>query len=668
MADTDSKLPKKMSWMTSFYETPGNSQESRARTFVKDQFDYLNDFSESQLSELENSLTLLKGVVTSAHSVSIDDSGISLPVINSNILEFKAGTAPSFNGTAIPDVVWKSATTTATEPSLDAAAITSFATPSGLEADGILPAALGTPADIVEVVADKALVTVISSPTSYSSTGPSDVSGCTESIDTLSLPVFADALAAAYTKMGLNDIDFVTGAPSPASISWTTGVEGLSADFVLKLTDWISGTTNFISAQTRDEIFNAAATRVEQKKTRSLIEATSRAAARGFSSPPGFLVAREAEIEGEYAAALADISAKLAEKEADLVQQATIEASRIASGYIQACLEFTAKKNSVIVENAKQEYAAWEAEIKAQLEENDLLVRAFSVAVDAYVKQHAGNDDKINAFLAEIEKSKVSVSAGATNAEILKAKNDAFLASLQKIKVELETRKLEGDEYQLDLAQKKLKIEYEQANADIAAKYANVDIERGKLAIAYNNLELANEGINVESDKIAASVYDTTVKKIAGELEINKYVAQVYQSDADIYKADANVYESDIRLYAAVSDAYKAYVDGVKAKASIKLEEAKLELDNFKAKTEAQTAEEELTIKAILGNLSFTSTVIDAEVKTRTELVAAGLSGVHVQASVGASYGVSNSVGYNYGYTEGYSESFDKELSVSTDI
>ena len=106
----------------------------------------------------------------------------------------------------------------------------------------------------------------------------------------------------------------------------------------------------------------------------------------------------------------------------------------------------------------------------------------------------------------------------------------------------------------------------------------------------------------------------------------------------------------------------------MKAKASIKLEEAKLDLDNFKAKIEAQTAEEELTIKAILGNLNFTSTVIDAEVKTRTELVAAGLSGVHVQASVGANYGVSNSVGYSYGYSEGYSESFDKELSVSTEI
>lgn len=138
-------------------------------------------------------------------------------------------------------------------------------------------------------------------------------------------------------------------------------------------------------------------------------------------------------------------------------------------------------------------------------------------------------------------------------------------------------------------------------------------------------------------------------------------LANQYIAAAQDYVVKKN--EAATKLYVAAIDAwvseYKALVEGAS-------EDAKVQTQLYQVETTAEIEKQRILVTAQNANQTFAQSVLDSQSKLQAQMVASGLSGMHVQASISSSHGTGQDVGYRYSYSEGMDENHSESQTVKT--
>ena len=106
-----------------------------------------------------------------------------------------------------------------------------------------------------------------------------------------------------------------------------------------------------------------------------------------------------------------------------------------------------------------------------------------------------------------------------------------------------------------------------------------------------------------------------------------------------------------------------ALVDGLKAKYEAMATTVDMQVKVFQAETTAAIEEEKLRVEAQTANQSLAQKIAESQSNLHAQMVASGLSAMHVQASISSSHGTGQDVKYSYSYGEDMRESHEEQVT-----
>lgn len=406
-----------------------------------------------------------------------------------------------------------------------------------------------------------------------------------------------------------------SGEPDSNTVTWVDPTLLLNTNLVEKLTTWLTGEKSAIPTSVFDTIYNTATNALDEDRVAAIVRLESEVASRGFALPSGVLDNRTISIEREYAKGAAEVSAKIAERNMELTQANYHKAVEIANAHVAAALDYAVKKNTAKIQLYDSAVSAWAKKL-------DAAVTKYSADISKYLGDIDAYKAKVSGYLGKVEGYKAKIALYSTKIEAYKAEVSAYVAKVQ-------------------------------AYSEKIASYAN-SIEGYK---AENAIFLS---------KIQA--YATKISKYATDMD--KYKAQVsaYLAKVEAYKAEISLYDTDAKVYMSSIDAYAANIDGIKAKALATSEYVKAQVALFQADSTVDIEEEKLSLQAKMANAELTAKIADSTANLYATMTAAGLAGLHVQASISSSHGTGQQVSYSYNYGEQLSEGHSESISVNAEV
>ena len=233
--------------------------------------------------------------------------------------------------------------------------------------------------------------------------------------------------------------------PDTSGAAWQDEAIALKTELIAALAAWLEGTESAIPPALQQQIFDAAVLRLEEKKVDSLAEFDSAQAARAFSCPPGALAIHRARIEGEFAKAAGDVSAKIAERDMELIQANKHKAAELAQAYVAGAQQYLVEKNKTIL-------AILETSVNLWLKEYDAVIKYLEAQIEA--------------FKGQIEGYKGAADVYKTQGEVFESKAKAFAAMIEGVKVKAD----------VVVQNVRLKIDRYKADADVDAKEAELKV------------------------------------------------------------------------------------------------------------------------------------------------------------------------------------------------
>ena len=106
-------------------------------------------------------------------------------------------------------------------------------------------------------------------------------------------------------------------------------------------------------------------------------------------------------------------------------------------------------------------------------------------------------------------------------------------------------------------------------------------------------------------------------------------------------------------------------MDGLKAKYDAIATTVDMQVKVFQAETTAAIEEEKLKVSAQTANQALAQKIAEAQSNLHAQMVASGLSAMHVQASISSSHGTGQDVSFNYSYAEKMDEGHSESVSYN---
>ena len=214
--------------------------------------------------------------------------------------------------------------------------------------------------------------------------------------------------------------------------------------------------------------------------------------------------------------------------------------------------------------------------------------------------------------------------------------------------------------------------EFAKGAAELSASIANKDMELTQ-ANFHKAIDVAERYVSAARDYIVkknlakvqwyseatrawVSQVDAAIKAIDAKVAAFKGKVEAYTAQAMTYKTEAEVFDSTVKAYTAV-------VDGLKARYEAIATTVEMKVKVFQTESAAAIEEEKLKVQAQTANQALAQKIAETQSNLHAQMVASGLSAMHVQASITASHGTGQDVGFRYSYgesmNEGHSESIE---------
>ena len=348
---------------------------------------------------------------------------------------------------------------------------------------------------------------------------------------------------------------------------------------VLEIRSWLDGSHTGLGlpAAVEQSLFNRARERTSRETERSVQEAVTEWASRGFSMPQGMLAKQVSDIRDQGKLAIADLNRDI------LIQSFDKQLEHI---------RFLTEQGMAL-EKMKQDM--WLAYVSNTME----LVK-FQI------------DSKISVLNAQISIFNAQNSAFESLITVYKTKIDATISRISAYKAMLDAQAVIGQ-----LNQQKVDV----FKAKIEAVMTNVEVYKALV-----------QGATARAGLIATKfdAYKSEVQAYSEQIGAEKLKVEAYDSQIKAETSKASMYESLARMYAAT-------VDGVSAKANVKskqielnLEAARVKISEYQANIEAYKAE----IDAKMGVVQSNTSAFNSQVELFKAQADVETSRVNTQASV----------------------------------
>lgn len=485
------------------------------------------------------------------------------------------------------------------------------------------------------------------------------------SLETINIPAFSFPVLPTWSAVAPE----FQGTAVSTVLQWSdpTYVTEVLPEVITKLREMWAGGSG-IPAAVEQALWERAASREDLDTSRQISAAYTEFSSRGFTEPPGMLVARVDAIREEAQIKKQGLNRDIAIKMADV----HVENVRFAV------------EQGVAAENVL--YNIW----------NNMAQRQFEAAKIQL-------DSQLALYNAQIALFNARQQAYSTEAQVFKTKLDAELSRIDVFKAELEGELARGQ-----LNEQRVKIYGEQIRALLSdveiykaqMEGASVQSDVNRNVIEGFKAEIQAYAERINADKVRFEAYDTQVKGELGKAQILDAEARAYASyisgvsaKADVgvklMQADIARNEQVLREYAARLDADKAKIQADVAKIQASASAYTADTQRFTAQAGAEEAKARVEITAKEAEIRASLGLFDVEVRkyiadmeqmirkanvqlealkaagqVGATLSAGAMAGINIGASLSGSGGVSASGSASYGESRSKSNSTSYSSSL----
>lgn len=213
--------------------------------------------------------------------------------------------------------------------------------------------------------------------------------------------------------------------------------------------------------------------------------------------------------------------------------------------------------------------------------------------------------------------------------------------------------------------------EYGKGAAELSASIAHKNMELTQ-ANFHKAVEVAERYVTAARDYIVrknlakvqwyTAATDAWIKQVDAAIKVIDAKVSAFNGKVEAYKAKAMAYKTEAEVFDSSVKAYMALVEGLKARIEAIAETVKMQVQVFQVESTAAIEEEKLKVQAQTANQALAQKIAEAQSNLHAQMVASGLSAMHVQASISASHGTGQDVGFRYSYGESMSEGHSEEV------
>ena len=479
------------------------------------------------------------------------------------------------------------------------------------------------------------------------------------SLDTITIPSFAfptlptfDATAPEFEGSAVSTV--LQWSPA----AYQSEVIDEAADKLRAM--WAGGTG--LPAAVEQAMWERAASREDLAIARDISAATTEFSARGFTLPPGALVARIDAIREEGAikklALNREISIKIADTQIENLRFAVTQA-------IAAEQVYSAIWNNV----AQREFEAAKIQLDSQLALYNAQVALFNARQSAYGTEATVFEARLKGELSRIELFKAQLEGELARGTLNEQKTRIYAEQIKSLLVDLELYKSQMSGAQIQSEIVKNQIDSYRIDVQAYAEQINADKLRFDAYDSRVRGEVAKAGI-LESESRAYAAYvqgkateaDIGAKNVQAKIDVNRLKIQQYEA---ALSGDRARLESQVAVVKANADAYTANTQ--RYIAATGAEEAKYRLELGAKEAEMRTAVSlyEVEVRKYIADMEqlirkaqMQLEALQAIGQASATMTAGAMAGVSVGASLSGSGDVrasgSKSSGYDYNVSHNY--------------
>lgn len=213
--------------------------------------------------------------------------------------------------------------------------------------------------------------------------------------------------------------------------------------------------------------------------------------------------------------------------------------------------------------------------------------------------------------------------------------------------------------------------EYAKGAAELSASIASKNMELTQVNF-HKAVEVAERYVAAARDYLVrknlakvqwyTAATDAWIKQVDAAVKVIDAKVAAFNGKVEAYKAKALTYKTEAEVFDSTVKAYMALVEGLKARIEAIAETVKMQVQVFQVESTAAIEEEKLKVSAQTANQALAQKIAEAQSNLHAQMVASGLSAMHVQASISASHGTGQDVGFRYSYGESMSEGHSEEV------
>tara|TARA_R110002110_G_scaffold415835_1_gene657232 strand:+ start:47651 stop:49543 length:1893 start_codon:yes stop_codon:yes gene_type:complete len=450
--------------------------------------------------------------------------------------------------------------------------------------------------------------------------GDPESPGSAIQVPTVTPPTFDDQL----DQVALSEVDvtgriadeftitreqLVTAASSYAD-AWLTqycpGYHDGMAELEGRISEALAGGSAMNEAW-EEAIYDRAVVRVNDEQHRAQEALTVDYARRGFTIPPGAVMAGLSRIRHETARNLADVAGNIANERARLELQHLQFGMQISttlrqhfSSAMQNYMQLVLSANGIALQYA-QEIGRWAAELFNQRAEMYRLeIQRYQAEAQVYAVRLESAFAIIRQFEVQIEAERLKIDLDSNAIALYEAKIRG-----QQSKVDLYNARLQGLRTQLEAEAQKMSL----FETEVRAYAARVSAKESE----YNAYRAAIQGDTAKVDAYQAEVqaYGAQVQAAGSKVDAERAISQsineynrslIDQRDSDIRKYVAEIQGESARFGSSV-DAYKAALARYSTEVEARLRVVSTNYDRDKLELEAAVARVETNLRAQISNV-----------------------------------------------------------------
>lgn len=445
--------------------------------------------------------------------------------------------------------------------------------------------------------------------------------------------------------------EFTAVAPSPEFV-WSEPVyeSEVLDDVKSRVRAMLAGGTG-LPLVVQQALFDAARDREDQTAFVAKQQAYDEWAGRGFSMPPGMLVAAVDQANERARLAANSLERELLTKAAQweienlrtAVQQGIALEGVLLNVFSNAAQRsFEAAKHRVDAEmhlydaavtlfNARQSAYQTAAQVfKIRVDGELAQLEVFKAEIQAEIAKGQFNEQQVKVYQARLEGVtklidvyKARMQGAQVQADVIKSRFDAYRSDVQAFAETINARKVEFDAYESQVKGEGVKAQWYEAQARAFAETVRAYEGRANVKTAYINARIA--AVRASTDKWTA--------QLQGEREQVQANLAAIQARTAAFTADVGRYREEI--------------SGVNETRRIELATAEARLRNQLAYYETRIREYDQAMARTIQRAQLIIDAIKGASSTSAALATGAMSAIHVQAAMHGNATVSDSQSYS---------------------